>query len=199
MESQAGSATGGQTTTEPVCEQGAVTVRLRELNTSDAEQARRWRNDERIWRWCRQNDFISDLNQRDWFNAQHADRTIKMYAIEVDSNEFKNVFVGVCGLTDICHVHSRAEFSLYVSPESQGKGIGRAALHALLKHGFMNLNLRQIWGEVFDGNPAMKTFLDIGFEETGHRPEFYFKDGKYLCAHLITLFRDSDKGRAICS
>lgn len=155
------------------------------------EQLRIWRNDYRIWQWCRQNDFITDVEQQRWFEAQNKDSSIKMYKILVQLNkkdaEPQLIPIGACGLTSIDLTHRRAEFSLYVAPAYQGNAFGNQALGVLLTHGFKNLGLNSIWGEVFDGNPALDKFLELGFKKEGLRRDFYFRDGKFIDAHLISI------------
>jgi len=162
---------------------------LAALDSTDVGTCRKWRNDYRIWSWCRQSDFISDVEQAGWFERQAKDTSIKMYKImcNVDTAE---TMVGVCGLTSIDWVNRKAEFSLYVDPDKHARGYGKEALGLLLVHGFTNLNLNLIWGETFQGNPAFKMFLGLGFQPEGTRRSFYFKDGKYIDAHLISLTAD---------
>lgn len=168
-------------------------VDLEALNAIQAERARKWRNDERIYKWCRQSDVISHADQMDWYERQRNDPTIKMYAImqrhEKSAIDADRV-VGVCGLTSIDTLNRRAEFSLYIAPEYQRKGLAKAALKTLLRHGFENLNLHLIWGETFDGNPAAKMFEHLGFRHEGTRREFYFKAGRYIDAHLYSVKRE---------
>lgn len=156
------------------------------------EVIRRWRNDWRVWRWCRQNDLISDVDQQDWYRRQSADPKIKMYAVcakggaDAEGKE-QDLIVGVCGLTDLDWISGTAEFSLYIAPDLQGTGLGEQALRVLLAHAFTNLNLSQIYGEVLEGNPAIKMFKSVGFQTDGRRRQFYFKDGKLLLAVLISI------------
>jgi len=107
-----------------------------------------------------------------------------MYGIRDGNN-----LVGVCGLTSIDWVNRRAEFSLYIASEYQGNGYGEAALRLLVEHGFNVLNLNSIWGEAFDGNPAINMFKKVGFIEEGRRRQFYFREGKYIDAILFSLMR----------
>lgn len=150
------------------------------------DMARMWRNDYKIWKWCRQNDLISDIDQQRWFEAQSKDPSIKMYKIML-ANDSKIVTVGVCGLTSFDEHNRRAEFSIYIAPAFHGNGLGKLGMMVLLKHGFTNLGLNLIWGEVFDGNPALKMFEELGFVREGVRREFYFRDGKFIDAHLISI------------
>jgi RimJ/RimL family protein N-acetyltransferase len=142
-----------------------------------------YRNDYRVWKWCRQNDLISQDHQKMWYESLCKRDDVKMYAIK----GVTEAVYGVCGLTDIDRVNQRAEFSLYVDPDYHQRGIGIAALKTLLSHGFMNQNLNVIWGETFEGNPAYKMFLKLGMKHEGTRRKFYFKEGRFLDAYLVSM------------
>ncbi len=167
-----------------------MTVNLGALDSSHNDLLRHWRNDPRIYSWCRQSDFISDADQERWFKRQSEDPSILMYAVWA-----AGVIVGAAGLTSIDWINRRAEFSLYIGPEFQQRGYGKAALAALFDHGFYALNLKQIWGECFAKNPAMSLFAELGMMEDGVRRAFYFKDGKYIDCHLISIMREEWHGQ----
>lgn len=164
-------------------------LELGPLDRAYMEKIRSWRNDYAIWRWTRQCDFISDVAQEAWFERQAKDPSVKMYIIKTNF-EGETKPVGVCGLTSIDQLNRRAEFSLYIAPAFQKRGLGERALRILIQHAFTNLNLRQVWGETFDGNPAAKMFERIGFKKDGTRRKFYFKDGKMHDAHLYSILAE---------
>ena len=157
-------------------------VVLGPLDLESAEHVRKWRNDPRVWMWCRQFKPISDLEQDLWFDRQVKDPTIQMYSILVDG-----LLAGVCGFTSIDLINRRAEFSLYVDPEVSGRGIGTKALQTLISHGFKQWGFHSIWGETFDGNPAANIFKKLGMKHEGIRRDFYFRDGKFIDAHLYSI------------
>ena len=150
------------------------------------DELREWRNDHRIRSWCRQTGLITVMDQERWFRWQNDDKATNMFAIIEPS---KGAVIGVCGLTSIDFISRRAEFSLYIAPNKQGMGYGQHALQTLCKYGFYELGLNSIWGESFDKNPAMTMFKRVGFKEEGTRRQFYFKDGKFIDAHLFSLLR----------
>lgn len=161
---------------------------LEAMTESDIEQLRKWRNDQRIWAWCRQNDLISDISQKDWYKRQNSDPTVHMYAVWAEG-----YLVGAAGLTSHDLYNRRAEFSLYIDPEKHDKGLGKSALKTLVEHGFKNLNLHLIWGETFEDNKAMKIFESVGFKQEGARRDFYFKNGKYINAYLYSILESEWK------
>lgn len=165
-------------------------------------KAREWRNDIRIRRWCRQYSLIDDRSQHLWEAKITTDPTIKMFGVEllpeppspnvltVGTTSFYGVtYLGVCGLTSINRVNQSAEFSLYIAPWAQGKGYGKEALSLLLEHGFKDHNLNRIWGEVFDGNPALRMFSDMGMRHEGTLRQSYFREGKFIDSHIVGILR----------
>ena len=161
-------------------------VTLNTLDESLMGQLRSWRNNPEIRKWCRQSDLITERDQDNWYVSLSGSGRNRMYAITSGSGKV----VGVCGLTDIDWVASRAEFSCYVAPEHQKCGYATAALKTLFLHGFENLNLHIIWGETFEGNPALDLFIKLGMKVEGVRREFYYKGGKYIDATLISIKRE---------
>jgi len=154
------------------------------LNSTHMERVREWRNDEKIIRWCRQTDLISDTEQQAWFDRQSKDASIKMYSVFHGPD-----MVGVCGFTSIDPLAAHAEFSLYVSSKFQGKGIGTKALKTLFNHGFLSLGLNQIWGEVLAGNPALALFEKLGMKKDGTRRDVYFKNGRLCNSSLVSILK----------
>ncbi len=136
-------------------------------------------------KWCRQVEEIPYEHHWRWWDKQDQDESIQMYSIYADGG-----IVGVCGLTSIDRVNSRAEFSLYISPTYQGHGYAKEALKLLLEKGFYTHNLNSIWGEMIDGNMAEKLFLSVGMKHEGTRRSFYYKDGVYRDAHLYSIMRE---------
>lgn len=147
------------------------------------------RNNENIRKWCRQVGLIDDLQQESWLRKISTDPHIRMYSIK-DIGSKVGQFVGVCGLTDIDHINQRAEFSCYIFPEMQRNGYACKALKLLFRHGFNDLNLNIIWGETFQGNPAYGLFIKkLGMKHEGTRSQFYFKNGKFIDAFLVSISR----------
>jgi RimJ/RimL family protein N-acetyltransferase len=151
----------------------------------DASLLFNWRNDPAIFAWTRQNDLLNWENHSQWMVNHQNDSSIKMYMIK-----HNGVAVGVCGLTDIDLVNQRAEFSLYISPDHHRQGFGKDSLRLLLWHGFSAYPFNTIWGETFEGNPALDMFLKAGFVKEGTRREFYYRGGKFIDSHIVSIKRE---------
>ena len=168
-------------------------VNLRRLHgPEDGRITLKWRNNPAIYKWCRQNDVLHPEMHKRWYENQYVDKTMSMYMIENGSE----APVGVCGLTSIDLINSRAEFSLYIGPEHHKQGYGEAALRELLKKGFLTFGLNSIWGESFDGNPAVTMFERVGFKHEGTRRDFYMREGKFINVHLFSILRSEYESSA---
>jgi ribosomal-protein-alanine N-acetyltransferase len=154
-------------------------------STEDIDTLFELRNNPLVWRWCRQRGPLHyDAHLLYWSNIMERDESSRFYLVKNMGN-----IIGCAGFTSINHINSRAEFSLYIDPSIQGVGLGEAALKTLFSFGFNMLNFNSIWGESYDENPAMKLFEKIGMKKEGIRRQFYFREGKYLDAHLYGILR----------
>jgi RimJ/RimL family protein N-acetyltransferase len=176
-------------------------INLVPMHETAATSLQAHRNQAEIRDWCRQHTLIDEWQQKTWMKAVSESDDIKMFLVEVnDTNAqypaLERIYsmrcptVGVCGLTDINLIHRRAEFSLYIFPEHQRKGYARDALTTLFRHGFDDWNLHSIWGETFDGNPALSLFTDkLGMTYEGTRRESYYKKGRWIDSHIVSILR----------
>lgn len=157
-------------------------LQLRRINDKDLAKLFEWRNDADIYKWCRQFSPLHWQDHNAWYVKQAKDPKIEMFAIDVSQE-----IVGVCGLTDIDLVNRRAEFSLYIGRKYQGRSYSKGALDELFSWGFNYLGLNRIWGESFDGNPAIGMFKSFGMDFEGLRKDFYYRDGHFIDAHLYSI------------
>lgn len=159
---------------------------LRRIRESDLESLFAYRNDPAVAQWCRDSAPLHYEGHKAWYLAQTKNPKVSLFAIDDGPPA-----CGVCGLTDIDLVHRRAEFNIYVGKEHQGKRLGRDALIALFRYGFYTLGLNRIYGETFEGNPALILFKRLNMTEEGLRRDFYYRDGRFINAHLISISRES--------
>jgi len=160
-------------------------ISLSSVRQSDLEVIRHYRNLPELNRWFRQSTDLSQWENINYWQSVWSGQAHKFFQVMPTGSE---KFVGVAGLCYIDRQNSRAEFSLWIMPEYQHQGFGVAALKTLFDHGFDDLNLHLIYGETFDGNPALDLFVKkLGMRYDGCRQEFYFKNGKYIDAHVISI------------
>lgn len=163
-----------------------VQLSLEPLDSTDLGLCRAWRNQWEVWRWCRQTDLISDVEQVEWYRRQAADPSVRMYKV-IATTADTTAPVGIAGFTSIRPVHRSAEFSLYIAPKVQRQGFGRRALALLIDHGFSNLAFNMIWGETFVDNPASSIFERLGMRKEGGLRQAYWKDGRFVDSFFYSI------------
>lgn len=156
----------------------------KELSSKQLE----WRNHPSIHAWTRQNGLISPEEHYRWLDKLEKDPSIMMFGILNEKEE-----IGTAGFTSISYIHGTAEFSLFIGPEYQSRGYGKAALQELFKYGFNHLRLNLIYGETFETNPALKIFTDLGMSIEGHLRQRYFKNGSYMDTKVISITQKEAK------
>lgn len=175
--------------------------RIDELDFGDMFKER---NEYDNYRFFRQNAPLHWEKHHEWCHTQTTDPSLSMFRVHIYVGTKKDPHTGVdmpysarigtVGLTSIDYVNRRAEFSIVLGSEYQGYGYGQDALISILGHGFLDLGMNVIWGEVFETNPALDKFFKVGFKLEGKRRAFYYRNGSYIDACLISITRSEFDG-----
>jgi RimJ/RimL family protein N-acetyltransferase len=155
---------------------------IRPMNRDDLEWVRRERNRPECRKWFRQNHDITQEEQSDWFDSTD----MKNFIVE----DFFGVKIGVVSLSHLDYTARKCEFSIMIVPERRGSGEGKKALWELLGHCFNDLNMLQVYSDVFYGNPALNNYIHWGFHIYGILPKWYYKDGRYIDSVVISITKD---------
>ena len=143
-------------------------MEFRTLIKEDCEKVRLWRND--TMHALRTPFMLTQEMQEDFYKNTVCNRDakarfwgiwieqeVKPIAVDnlgtgdppVATIETTKVFIGIVGLENIEWENGRAEISMIIGPDYRGKGYGKQVVGMLLKQGFHNMGLRQIWGEYY--------------------------------------------------
>jgi RimJ/RimL family protein N-acetyltransferase len=155
---------------------------IKSMELGDLEWVRKERNRPECMMWFRQPLPISQSQQQRWFNE-----TDMLSYIVLDDDGDR---VGVVSLSKIDHIARKCEFSIMIIPELRNKGYGKKALFELLGIAFDNLNMEQVYSDVFDQNPVLEHYYKWGFVRVGNLPNWYFKNGRYVSSTIITMDKD---------
>ncbi len=102
--------------------------------------------------------------------------------------------VGEAALKTIKWFNHKAEISIFIIPDCQRKGIGKAALTHLMEFAFHTMNLYRLEAEVVDYNePAKKLFEKLGFVVEGRLRSAKFFQGKYYDIIRYGILREEFK------
>jgi RimJ/RimL family protein N-acetyltransferase len=155
-------------------------IQLRELARTDVPVINGWRQSRTLvdglgapYR------FIGLEVDAAWFDMYLSRRGVDVRCAICRAGEHEPV--GLVSLTNIDSVHRHAEFHILVGDSvPRGEGIGTAATVAMLRHGFLDLNLHRIYLFVLKTNPAaIRVYEKAGFRLEGTLREAAFKDGLF--------------------
>ena len=93
-----------------------------------------------------------------------------------------DILIGQISLHNIDHLNRNAFLGIVIGEkEHRNKGYGTEAVRLALDYGFKTLNLNNIMLSVYADNDAgIACYKKVGFQESGRRREWVFKDGRYI-------------------
>ena len=101
--------------------------------------------------------------------------------------------IGTCGFTSFDFNHNCGEVGYVLHPDYWGKGIAAEAVQAVMRVGFLTLNLHRIEAKYMDGNTQSRRVMEkCGMTFEGMRREAMFIKDQYatvgVCAILASEF-----------
>lgn len=151
-------------------------IKLRDLNQSDLEKVRNWRNSEDVSKYMYTSNIILKEQQLSWFNKIKDDSTSKYWIIEYDGKD-----LGLISLTGISNVLGSCYWAFYLGDTGiRGAGIGGKVEYNVLNYVFEELKLNKLRCEVFVFNDnVIKMHEKFGFRREAYYREHCKKDGKF--------------------
>ena len=117
-----------------------------------------------------------------------SDDTIKLVAV-VQDDHGKETVVGFSKMVTYPnsprHRHVGEIDFMLIHEAWQGKGIGRQLMNALIDLAEKWLQITRLTLFVWTDNDAIHLYHKLGFEIEGTLPEFAFRDGRYIDAHIM--------------
>jgi RimJ/RimL family protein N-acetyltransferase len=138
----------------------------------------KWVNDTRVADPLMLRGPISEDSHQRWFDGLSERKSERFFAILVSPS---GVHAGNLGFKGIDDRHLRAELWVYVGPEHQGRGLGRAAVRRATRFAFEQLRLDKLHLHVRpDNGAAIRIYEDVGFTAEGRlRSEIWYKGKRW--------------------
>jgi [ribosomal protein S5]-alanine N-acetyltransferase len=154
-------------------------VLLRPLRESDRDerQAHGWHTSiERGYGHVVESGPMTDGQAQEWYVEGLAHHDEPWWLIEVDGQLVGHTFLHSPAVED-----RRARFAIgLLSPEVQGRGIGRAATLLVLRHAFTTMGLHRVDLRVLEFNTgAIACYRSCGFVEEGRERESCLLEGQW--------------------
>ncbi|MBI3334269.1 GNAT family N-acetyltransferase [Candidatus Pacearchaeota archaeon] len=114
-------------------------------------------------------------------------QTDRVFAVEAGG-----AYIGNAGIHEIYWPARNARLSLIIgSKEQQGRGYGQAALRAIVRIGFDDLNLHKLWLKVFSTNKRGLYMYDKhGFIREGTMRQEYYHRGEFHDMIRMSLLQE---------
>jgi RimJ/RimL family protein N-acetyltransferase len=148
-----------------------ISIYIRPLVVEDALTSYLWRNDPQIWAYTmkKMTRYITTEIETAWLQGSLGRTDQANFAICVKELD---TYIGNIRLVDI--QDQKAEIHLFIGNKLfWRKGVGYQAIILILIHGFLEINLENIWLRVHPANiSALRVYEKTGFEITGHDNEF---------------------------
>ena len=132
-----------------------------DLSLNEKKKILEWRNHNHIRSWMLNREIISLEEHLNYINSLKL-LTDRVYFLV----RYRSEDIGVIDLTDIDYLNSRANFGLYVKPNSMGKGFGNILIKLIMDYGFNRLKLKELIAEVFTENRvAIRLYEKFNFKK----------------------------------
>lgn len=119
-------------------------------------------------------DLVSKFLTEKWLYPEPMTDSI-IFGIEAGGG-----IIGEAALKNIRWYNRKAELSLFLKPEFQGRKIGTEALKRMMKYAFNTLNFYRLEAEVIDYNEISRKLVEkLNFTFEGRLRQARYFDGKY--------------------
>ncbi len=148
-----------------------------------------WLNDKDVTNGIEAGVFPSTYEDiEDYVRSAGAGKDSVLFGIFSREN---NTHIGNIRISSINYINSTCMLGIIIGEESgRGKGYGTQACKLACDYAFDVLNISKIWLFVFEDNlAAKKMYENLGFIEEGFLKDHFFKNGKHIGAHIMSLFR----------
>ncbi len=152
---------------------------LRSLDESDLARTLRWHNDPALYASlgdCFR--FVSTTAEAEWLRRKTSfapDEVNLAICLRARAEHIGNIY-----LREINWVARKAALHIFLgAKEHRGRGLGAQAVHLILRHAFLDLNLNRVGLEVLaDNTAAIKLYEKSGFALDGRLRSAAFKNGR---------------------
>ena len=161
-------------------------VYLRELRSEDRNEYFNWINDRKLVNFNSSFRPVSWSEHCQWFESIASQNETHIFSIISKKDD---VLIGSCSLRNIFQQAKNAELQIRIGVQYyRNKGYGTSAIKLLLQFGFLDLNLKRIYLNVFSNNlAAIKSYEKVGFIKEGLKRKAVFIEGKYLDVLMMSI------------
>lgn len=161
-------------------------ITLRHPGPEDLDMLFRWENDPQQWHNSLSPNCVSRMELWNFLGSYTPDIIgNQQLRFMVDSN---GETVGTVDICDYNHRNHTAFVSIYLRPDSRGRGVGSKALAHLLDIAHKYCKIEVVGALIVDGNiPSHRLFEKFGFKKTGTLPAWVKNGGERANVEIFAL------------
>lgn len=166
-------------------------IDLRALEPEDLDFLFQIENNEEFWEISSTQTPFSKFVLKKYLENSHRDiYEVKQLRLVVCDK--KGGSLGLIDLFDFDPKNRRAGIGIVIDKkENRGKGYGKEALELLCGYCFSQLNLHQVYANIFEGNnKSQQLFESLGFEKVGLKKEWNLAGSTFKNEFLYQLIND---------
>lgn len=169
-------------------------VQLRAVEVEDLPLLVKWRNDPDIYRYFYEQEPLSLVMQKAWFEKLLAKSDERLWVIEARPTETDEpgTAIGTVGLVHIDWRNRKAEWGRFLiyPDEYRHGGYGSEVESLILRYFFDHMNMNRLQCEVLAENEnVIAMHKKFGFQQEGLFREYVFKNGRYRSVVYLALLR----------
>jgi RimJ/RimL family protein N-acetyltransferase len=150
---------------------------LRSVERDDLARCHAWMNDPDLRATLAQRFPMSLAKEADWVEraTRGQDPSEMVFAICLMQGDRH---IGNCGFEAIDRDNGTATFGIFIGEaDCRGQGLGEEAVRTLCRFGFEEIRLAKIRLDVYESNPAIRTYERVGFRREGVLRQEIFRRG----------------------
>jgi diamine N-acetyltransferase len=163
-------------------------VRLTPLSVEHLPHVMTWVNDREVLQYfANLQDRVSEEDERRYLD--HLVKSPNDKAFSIFDGE---TYVGQCSINHIYWPARHGRIFMVIRKEQQRNGYGGAALRALFRIAFDELNMHKLWCIVRrDNRQAQRLYLDVGMDFEGVLRDEYFVAGRFHDMVIMSILSKS--------
>ena len=162
-------------------------ISLRKVEPSDLPFLYQWENDASAWADGSNHNPLSQQDLRDYIAGTtgdiYKDGQLRLIVEEItnQSSQITTATVGCIDLFDFDPRNRRSAIGMYIAPEFRGKGVGKAAVEALERYAFEQLDLRVIYAVIATNNePCSRLYQSLNYQPSSVLPNWTLESDAVL-------------------
>ena len=166
-------------------------VILRPLEEQDTANILRWRNADEVRRNLFTQTLLTEEQHLRYFRSMVQSGRCRQYIITEVGPE--SIDIGTVFLKNIDVAKKQAEFGIFIGePKGRGKKLSYLATYSILRIAFEEIGLNRVYLSVVGDNiPAVKTYLRVGFCETGRELNTFPREDHFVDVIHMAISRES--------